>query len=413
MNGIAHNPEAIRYAYLGPIVKNEGERIKVSFSKAKAPAFVPDLLLWKAFEWTKHDVENLMMRPSVNFQLLIGLNREIQDQFEVRIALFWKQSLFLYKTGLILVFFNGTDAQVGVLGKGVGESLGDFACVHMATNPALRVLANERGDVAALGQNSFLHMCDNITAWLPKIVNDVDCVLDLHSTVDGKTFRLTTTQILHEIAGARLSPLDGIKWFLHFASLHLQECYRKCSSDETRYIVWLYYSVVSIYVQLINEEDDFVLYISGCHADANKPDETVYMEVQARLHAKFIKKMNKLRPHLVAPTEMALSFNNFPYFARKLTEFLNQRRDTLKGAIIKHADHCAASSNVRQAAINFFASIESETAFDFELTSLNCNLITHRTTQFNNAVREALTIKSPHHYPLILLKILELCAVRP
>ena len=408
MNGIAHNPEAIRYAYLGPIVSNQVERIKFSFSRNVAPSYVPDLLLEKAFEWTKKGVEELMLRPAVDLNLLIQLQQEIQDQFELRIALFWSQALFLYKTKLIVTYFNGTDAQVGVPGLGAGESRGQFACAHMATNPALRVVANYKGEIAALGQNSFLHLNANITAWLPKVVNDVDCLLDLHSSIHGRTFRFITTQILFSVSVESLSPLDGLKWFLYYSDLHLKECYQKSPSQEGKYVAWLYYNVVSAFCQMIHEEQD--LPFSGYDVIH---DEEICMQAQAIMHQAFIWEMQTLKPNMIAPTERALSFIHFDEIATKMRCFLDPIRFRLVGAVDAHATRCASSANVRQAALNFFASMESLEEFDFELQALDKKQLTYRALQLNAAIKEALTTTRPHNYYNIVLKILELCAVGP
>lgn len=57
--------------------------------------------------------------------------------------------------------------------------------------------------------------------------------------------------------------------------------------------------------------------------------------------------------------------------------------------------------------------MESLEAFYYELKALGNKEITSRAMQLNAAIKEALTTTRPHNYNLIVLKILELCAVRP
>lgn len=403
-----HNPENIKNAYLGPIVNLESSgRITRKFSHNAGPAFVPDQLVKDAFRWnTLIKIDDVMLRPMVTPQLLMNLEEAIEDQFEGRIAIFWRQALFLFQSRLNLVHYYSADAQVGMPGKIIDSAEGLYDCAHMATVAALRVLTADN-KVIALGQNSTFHFGDNITAWLPKDVNQVDSAFDFQSVVEERTFRNTTVCLLQLISSNNLSPLYGLRLFLHYAVLHLQVCWKPDLPEEKQYVIQRYVEVIRCYNIMLNEDPQKLLR-KLCYLDEidARSEYAVYMDVQAQMHQIFVREMNHLKHTRI---ELCLGASQVlnPFFKQALSYFSATYPIKLSKTAYNYAALVSLSEDVQNAARNFFAMIQSTQEFYNVLTCLYHLYEVPALSQMEGAVRERIPVKKPQKMPHILYWTLE------
>ncbi len=403
-----HNPESIRYAYIGPVVGSVSTgRITRKFSDNKGPAFVPDSLIHEALRWNSSiPIEHVMLRPVITTQLWLDLQEAIEDQFETRIALFFRQALFLYLTKFTLFHFYAADAQVGMPGKGMGEASGKYDCAHMATLGALRII-NHDNKIVALGQNSSLHLADNITAWLPKEVNQVDCLLDFQSEIEGRTFRNTVTCILQSASTGLLTPLFGVGWFIRYAYLHLEKSWNGDLSNEKRYVIQRYVEVIRCYDIMVREDPQALLrklcYLSE---DDERSEFAIYRDVQGCMHRIFEAEMNVLKHTPVALlNETAQTLN--PFFKEALAYYSFNYPIKVSKTADNYASMASCSENVQNAVRNVLAKMGSADEFYSILNELRELRYLYALQQVERAVREIIPVKNPQKMPHILYWTLE------
>lgn len=405
-----HHPENIRNAYLGPVVVPEATmRITRKFSDNKGPAYVPDCLIREAFRWQAHlKIEDFMLRPAVTLQLWLNLHQAIEDQFEMRIALFFRQAIFLYFTKLTLVHWYGADAQVGMPGLGTDPSNGEYACAHMATIGVLRALTSDN-KVVAIGHNSSHHLYENATAWLPKEVNELDSTLDYQSFVDGRSFRCTVTHIYEYVSNGYMCPLVGLSWFLFYARAHLAIIIGQNNlSEEKRYIIQRYVEVINSYDRMLRRNPLHLLEsFCGVERDARgtRTFFQLYMEAQSRIHSNLISEMHLLKKSPVILNEEAKSAIN-PFFKEAIYYFLRNYPLTSSKTVEKYAIQAVCSENVQNAVRNFLARIRSSEEFYSGLYYLWRLNRFPEIAQVERAAKETFD-KNPQKMPHILLKIIE------
>lgn len=401
-----YNPEYIKQAYLGPAVNmTSSGRIMRKFSHNIAPAFVPDVLVQDAYLWNSGiKIENVMLRPHVTSELLCRLGEAIEDQFEGRIAILWRQSLFLHQTKLNLVHYYAADAQVGMPGKGTGP--GKFDCAHMATVGALRVLRDD-GKIIALGQGSSQHLGDNITAWLPEAVNQIDCQLDFQSLVEGRTLRNTTICILQSVSQGMLTPLYALGWFLQYANAHLEMCWNAAKVDDKRYIIQCYAETIRCYGIMMRDDPQALMRRLSCISEEDERDEgSIYRDVQKEMHGRFIQEMRSLMPPGVAlRPEAAGSIS--PFFASAIAWFLFHYPLGPTKTVEKYASQCVLNEEVNRAVRNFFSLIASSEEFYGILWQLRSLQPLSVLTEVERVARSAIPVTNPQKMPHILFLIVQ------
>ena len=398
----AHNPESIRNAYLGPVVDFATKgRITRKFSDNLAAAFVPDQLIWNALNWTSAiNIETVMLKPVLTTQLWIDLADSIEDQFEMRISIFWKQALFLYLTRFNLVHYYAADAQIG-MAAGSGE--GKYDCAHMATLSALRVLMPDN-TIVALGQGSSFHFDDNATAWLPKDVNQLDCQLDFQSKVEDRTFRNTAICILQSVSFGLLTPYLSMGWFLRYAYLHLESIMSKGLSPEKLYIAQRYVEVIRCFNIMYNEDGmGLIKKLTYSGEIDERPEMGIYMNEQMLMHQRFIYEMSCIRQMPIALTQEGSQAVN-PFFKQAIAYCTKPAFST---TVNKYAHKASLNENVRNAVRNFLAHVASGDEFYQVLRDLYELKNVQSLALLEFAVRGTIDTKHPHRIPHILYLTIE------
>lgn len=444
---IPHNPQDFLKSYCGPEVNIQEEPFRgnpVKFSSNVTYAFVPEVFTYNPQQNLKVEVETLVKRPKFSIQLLESIRDLIQDQFECRIANFWIQALLVYKTGLQFIFCNTADYQVGnappyskMVPASEQQGEKEYACVHMATLPTLRVLSTTPDKAIAFGQGSFFHLQANATVWLPGVVNKADKLLDIctgfkqkvYDRMEQCTFRQIATYLLRDVATGHLNPKEALTYFLQQANAFIPFIdANKMPSQSEQFVLHTYKSVSETYLKKLAKGDYLIEALSGRCFSQIKGEE-FYMSVQKEMHSLFSKEMNAKKPQIIVDPTLStkLSSNRHP---KRFTIFLEQ---FFKDEIAKTNTSLRAGNTVEKyvklsvqepAVVNnvlvYMTNLENESDFRVDLQyilkikskeTLNKVGLPNRILTVYNTVLSALSSKSsgpkgPKNMNAIIIKVL-------
>lgn len=404
-----YHPEYIKTAYIGPIVcPGSSDRIRRNFSDNAGPAYVPDALIHEPHHFQAPiKIEDRMLRPIITDRLWQDLEEAIEDQFEMRIAIFFKQALFLYNTRFTLLHIYAADAQVGLPGKLGDESSGSYQCAHMATIGVLRVSTVDN-KVVAIGQRSSFHFYDNVTAWLPGAVNRVDSALDSQSLVEGRTFRYTAVCLLQYVSFGYMSPLTSLSWFLYNAYLHLEQVFLSESiTNEKKYVIQRYVEVIRCYdIMLKSDAKNLLKKLCYLHEGIDSEEAVIYAYIQRDMHLNLIAEMNFLRRSYVALDDEAKGSLN-PFFKAAIEWFFNCYPFEITKSVERYSTHTSCCESVQNAVRNFLVKVRSHEVFYGVLTTLRENRPAPVLSQIEQASRDVIPVKKPQKVPHILFMTLK------
>ncbi len=254
------------------------ERIKYSFSSNLASSCVPPSLAPMMNGFNLQDyripVENVMLRPNIYIYGLDYLQEDIKNHFEGRIASFFRQCLFVYRTYIELDSCVNADAQVGGPGNYALVANPELKvksaahAAHRATLPSLRSLSY------SFAHNTSLHLEDNSTDWLPVEINQVDSHLD-------RSFRATALSILRQVSQGAINPERALYTFLEAATSSLKSFDEK---DPHKFkVITSYVEVAEDCLEQMTHEEVFIRSLAGS-AHPEEPLETVFLRAQYVMH---------------------------------------------------------------------------------------------------------------------------------
>ena len=380
-----HNPANLALYYLGPEVSND-EKYRANarcYGDAQVPAYVPPQYVYNngTMRCMSEKVDSWMRKPIVTLEMIADESHRmlVRDKFEANIANFFSQILLVYKTGIQFIFHNSADSQIGKPPIASGNlphweqwDANGFECAHIASLPSLRAyIPGREGRSIAFGRGSFFQDYANATIWLPKVVNDADSELDIHSRVreDSDSFRFYATRILNGVSLGWYDPKQALIYYLNRAVAHLTCMMEKplvLERKERKIILSDYLCVTNSYLNKI-WWNNYVIKALCCEFNEHD-DESTYMSVQQRMHHLFISNMNELRPKIVDIQSLQM---NLSYPGQNPSRFINYLNTTLvwnrhllnfTPTVYHYINTSLNSQNVRIEGLNHLVFLPDETA---------------------------------------------------
>lgn len=397
-------------SYLGQQIPIGATRRCLPYDCGLAPSYVPTRLFFECKPpvlkvalqsiQLQKKVEQLVVKPPINPQLIVELKEDLKNHVEGRIQLFLQQMLFIYKRQLSLEVYKRADLQIGQIpSKGVQEP--PYVAAHSSTLPILRLAQSESGDTfTSLAHNTSFYYAWNTTVYLPLLANQID------SVIDG-SLRDPATAILNQVSLGKCSPEKGLSVFLTLLLRNIESQKKSSYCPEQEILLSTYSQVVDNY--LTNATNGYPLLQKLCLRPIEEQiDDSFYRTVQAAIDNQFKAESSSPETVILPRLEEGIDVKQIQeMIARKKLAFPNSVRAR------EYIKYCTTVDKVRGCAMAYLNHLHNQPPERRE-EELNYILQSHAARSLyentRKAIKEAYPISEPKNMNLILPGILYECS---